>query len=162
MIAEDINEDGNLDLIGVGNSYSPEVVYGRYDAQIGFTFLGDGKGYFKSVNVAASGFFVNGDAKGMARVETPKGPMLVVTQNNDSVKTFTMKKSLKGSTIKVAKDESSAMVYLKGSRRKLDLGYGTTYLSQSSRSILINGQVDSLKIFRTKGELSRTVRFKHQ
>ncbi len=27
MLAEDINEDGNLDLIGVGNSYEPEVVY---------------------------------------------------------------------------------------------------------------------------------------
>jgi len=160
MLAEDINEDGNLDLVGVGNSYEPEVVYGRYDAQIGFTFLGDGKGNFNSLSSMESGFFVNGDAKGMARIETSKGSMIVVTQNNDSVKTFLMKRSVKGSIVKAGKDESSAVLYLKKSRkRKLDVGYGATYLSQSSRTILINGQVDSLKIFNSKEGLSRTVRF---
>jgi enediyne biosynthesis protein E4 len=160
MLAEDINEDGNLDLIGVGNSYSPEVVYGRYDAQIGFTFLGDGKGNFNYVNTTESGFFVNGDAKGLARIETSKGSMMVVTQNNDSVKTFILKKPLKGSSVKVAQNESSAILYLKGARkRKLDLSYGTTYLSQSSRTILINAQVDSLKVFRSNGNLPRTLHF---
>lgn len=160
LLAEDINADGNLDLIGVGNSFAPEIVYGRYDALRGLTLLGDGKGNFNSVDSGASGFFVDGDAKGLARIETPKGSRIIVTQNNDSLKSFAIENSLIRSRIKGKPHEVSAVLFLKGSqKRKLELSYGSGYLSQSSRSILINRQVDSVQLFDNKGKLSRQLIF---
>jgi hypothetical protein len=44
---------------------------------------GDGKGNFTAVDERASGFFVPGDARDIARVGTPRGAMYVVTRSND-------------------------------------------------------------------------------
>ena len=159
LLAEDINGDGNLDLLGVGNSYSQEIVYGRFDALKGITFLGDGKGNFNFVGSAASGFMVDGDAKGIARITTPKGSRIIVTQNNDSLKAFTMPASVGRSNIEPGPDDTHVTYFLKGSRqRKFELNYGSTYLSQSSRKILVNDAVDSIKIFNSHGKLSRAIR----
>ena len=158
LLAEDINGDGNLDLLGVGNSYSQEIVYGRFDALQGVTFLGDGKGNFRFIGSKTSGFFVDGDAKGIARIETAKGSQIIVTQNNDSLKSFMMKNPPVRSKVETEQGETYATVYLKGARqRKVELNYGSTYLSQSSRTVLINDAVDSIRIFDNKGKLSRTI-----
>ena len=62
------------------------------------------------------------------------------------------------SKIETEQGETYATVYLKGARqRKVELNYGSTYLSQSSRTVLINDAVDSIRIFDNKGKLSRTI-----
>ena len=62
---------------------------GYYDAGIGNYLQGDGSGNFKSIPVAKSGFFVNGDAKGLSRLMLGNGKQLfLVTQNRDSLKVF--------------------------------------------------------------------------
>jgi len=65
ILAEDINNDGNLDILAVGNSYAPEVISGRMDALNGVTLLGKGDGTFDFIQSGNSGFFVSGDAKGI-------------------------------------------------------------------------------------------------
>ncbi len=162
-LAEDINADGNLDLLGVGNSYAQEIVYGRYDALKGVTLLGDGKGNFNFVGSLTSGFFVDGDAKGIARIETDNGSKIIVTQNNDSLRSFMLNNSGSRSRVNILPTEEHGILFIKGGRtRKLELNYGSTYLSQSSRSILINDRVDSLKLFNSKGKLSRRLnQFRH-
>jgi enediyne biosynthesis protein E4 len=158
LLAEDINGDGNLDLLCVGNSYAPEIVYGRFDALQGVTFLGDGKGNFNFIGSNASGFLVDGDAKGIARVETPNASLIIVTQNNDSLRSFVTTSSIARSKIKPMKGETHAMIFLKNSpTRKLELNYGSSYLSQSSRTILVGASVDSVRIFNTSGKVSRTI-----
>ncbi len=42
MVSRDLNNDGHLDVLMVGNSYATEVHQGRYDAFIGQALLGDG------------------------------------------------------------------------------------------------------------------------
>ena len=86
--AEDVNADGNLDFMAVGNSYAPDVVSGRCDAFIGLVMLGDGKGAFQSLPVTRSGFFVNGDGKAIAQITAGGEFLTVVSQNNDSLKVF--------------------------------------------------------------------------
>jgi hypothetical protein len=51
MLAEDVNQDGFLDLVQVGNDYGNEVFIGRLDASVGWVFLGDGKGGFTFASV---------------------------------------------------------------------------------------------------------------
>ena len=89
-VITDLDEDGNLDILSVGNSYACEVLSGYYDAGIGNYLRGDGNGNFKSVPVTQSGFFVDGDAKAMAKLISNEGKeLLLVTQNRDSLKVFT-------------------------------------------------------------------------
>ena len=64
----DINNDGNLDFIGVGNNYAAEVETIRYDAGTGVVMLGDGTGGFKTVTNIKSGFFTNGDDKDLIQI----------------------------------------------------------------------------------------------
>jgi len=92
VLAEDVNQDGNLDFVAVGNSYAPEVVTGRCDAFTGLVMLGDGRGNFNPLPVGQSGFFASGDAKGIVQLKAANGTWLTaVTQNDDSVKVFRSK-----------------------------------------------------------------------
>jgi enediyne biosynthesis protein E4 len=70
FLAEDVDNDGNLDLLCVGNNFSNEVQFGRYDAQASFALLGDGKGGF-SWN--RHFFYLDGDVKSLARIKLLKG-----------------------------------------------------------------------------------------
>lgn len=86
----DYNNDGNEDILLVGNDFGNEVFIGRYDAFNGLLLKNDGKGNFKTIPTQESGFLVPGDSKSIATVKSNKEnyPYYVVTQNRDSVRVF--------------------------------------------------------------------------
>ncbi|MEM6843876.1 MAG: VCBS repeat-containing protein [Bacteroidota bacterium] len=88
IVSHDINSDGNTDIMMVGNSYATEVHQGRYDAFIGQVLLGDGTGNFTPLTLGESGFYVGSDAKDIAQLTGPNGPLWVVASNNDRLKVF--------------------------------------------------------------------------
>ena len=63
IVANDIDGDGNVDLIIAGNEYQTEASTGRYDASYGLVLRGNGKGNFTPVDIMKSGFIVDGDVK---------------------------------------------------------------------------------------------------
>lgn len=82
----DFNEDGNQDVLLIGNDYGNELFIGKYDAFHGLLLQGNGKGGFKSIPVAKSGFLVPGDAKRIVKVKSVLGKsVFVVGQNRDQV-----------------------------------------------------------------------------
>ncbi len=144
MAATDADGDGNLDILLVGNSYATEVFTGRYDAMAGLLLPGDGKGNFKPLSVAESGFFVESDAKALAKLHDAQGnPVTIVTSNRDELKMFAspIKTNGKANTIALQTGDSQAEVTLaNGKKRKVELHYGSGYLSQSARSLeLLSG-----------------------
>jgi len=80
----DINKDGNLDFIGVGNNYAAEVETIRYDAGTGAVLLGDGKGNFTHLKPHQSNFFVNTDDKDIVLIKNT----VIITSNNSKTKLF--------------------------------------------------------------------------
>ncbi|MFB6098208.1 MAG: FG-GAP repeat domain-containing protein, partial [Salinibacter sp.] len=138
MQTGDYNGDGHLDLLMVGNWYAPDRETGRADAFVGAFLRGDGTGHFTPVSYPKSGFLVGGDAKALATVSTGAGaPLLVATQNNDSLRVFTALRH-RGKAIQVRPLDRYAMITLDGgATRKVELYYGSTYLSQSSRTLRI-------------------------
>jgi hypothetical protein len=54
LVCADLDEDGNLDVLLTGNSFSTEVMAGRYDAGYGLCLLGDGKATSPRTRRAAS------------------------------------------------------------------------------------------------------------
>ena len=81
--------NGNLDALMIGNDYGMEPYSDRHYAFNGLYLRGDGKGNFKSVPLSKSGFFVSGDAKGLAILHTAENEdIFMATQNQDSIKVY--------------------------------------------------------------------------
>jgi len=152
MVADDINHDGNLDLVICGNDYGAEVGNGRDDAMNGLVLLGNGNGTFYSLLFPQSGFFVPGDAKGLAKLLIGKDQYaLAATQNRDFLKLFALAPAKK--IIRFNNDDAIAYIHLKtGKTRKMELYYGTSFLSQSSRFMMWDDTMQQVEIVNNKGE----------
>lgn len=89
IVADDIDNDGNTDLIIAGNEYQAAISTGRYDASYGLVLKGDGKGNFNPANIVKSGLIIDGDVKDMKMISIKnKGKLLLVAPNDSKLKTF--------------------------------------------------------------------------
>lgn len=152
MITEDFDQDGNLDVLITGNDYSSEVSVGRYDAFNGLLLKGKGNGTFEPLSLQKSGYSVLGDAKGLVRFINAQGKVLTATsQNRDILKFFEYALPVRTQTLGTF--ETTALLKLKnGKIRKEELGYGTSFLSQSSRTLLLTPDVISAEVIDSKGK----------
>src|SRR5690606_17383385 len=82
IVTDDINLDGNLDILMIGNDFGNEIFVGRMDALTGLVLLGDGKGNFEVIKSSESGFFVNGDAKALVKLYGADARELIVASKN--------------------------------------------------------------------------------
>lgn len=86
LVIEDVNEDGNMDIIAVGNNYASETTYGWHDASLGVCLMGDGKNQFVALTPAESGLFLNKDIRTIKSFETnAKQNYLLIGVNNDAL-----------------------------------------------------------------------------
>lgn len=147
MTTGDYDQDGYLDVLAVGNFYYPEVSIGRYDASIGLYLRGDGKGNFEPIKVTETGFFADGDAKGIAQIRSETGETLVLVSNNsDRMSVFKIEQPAK--IISAQYQDSYMIVTLKDGRAyKHEFYYGSTYLSHTSRSMILTEDVESVVIY---------------
>jgi hypothetical protein len=149
MVAKDVDQDGNLDLLMVGNDFGMEPFTGRHDAFMGLYMKGNGKGGFAPLSVAQSGLFVNGDGKGFATIQSAKGgDVFVATQNQDSLKVYRKAGNNPAKKyIKLKPDDFYAdITYKNNSRKRVEFYYGSTYLSQSSRSLPVDADITKITI----------------
>jgi hypothetical protein len=160
MQVQDIDDDGNADLVLVGNDYGMEPYSGRHDALNGLCLKGNGKGMFSSMSIAGSGFFVKGDGKGLATLHTAKdGDILIATQNQDSIKVYGKTMHGDASTkewITLLPGDFSAEIFFKnGAKKNLEFYYGSGYLSQSSRKIPVDKNIIKIIITDYNGNKRR-------
>ena len=87
-MAMDVNKDGNMDIVTVGNHYGVEVETTRYDAGYGTILVGDGNNNFKFLPAAKSGFYVPNDSRNMLSVEQGNTSLIIVANNNDELTLF--------------------------------------------------------------------------
>ncbi|MEP7109634.1 MAG: VCBS repeat-containing protein, partial [Ferruginibacter sp.] len=87
MLAEDIDGDGNLDLVIAGNQYGFEPETPRNDAGIGLYLKGDGKGNFEPVPSLQSGLIIGGEVRQLnsIRLGKNKAKGIIVAKNNDLI-----------------------------------------------------------------------------
>lgn len=156
MITKDVDQDGFLDVVGVGNSYSTEVTTGRYDALVGLYLRGNGRGEFVLKGLD-SGFFVDGDAKGIASLELNEKQLWLITQNNDSLKVFETVNNQDNQIKMISYKAHPLDVFVEvelisGKVYKHEFMYGSGYLSQSSRVISIPENVKSVYVIDFAGK----------
>jgi enediyne biosynthesis protein E4 len=152
IIPDDFDNDGFLDILLSGNSYSTEVISGRDDASIGLLLKGNGNGSFTPVSPLRTGFLSDQDSKGMAKLISSNQETLVLVGNNsDKLKAF--KAQGKNIHLKATPNDAYAIVSLKnGKTYKHEFRYGSTYLSNSSRSLKISPEVLSVDVFNFSGQ----------
>jgi len=89
IICDDVDGDGNMDLIMAGNEYQTDVMTGRYDASYGWFLKGSKDKNFQVVPPIRSGFIVDGDVKDMELFALPNHEkILLIAANNDSLRVF--------------------------------------------------------------------------
>ena len=82
----DLNDDGNLDVIAVGNAYDTKVELGWDDAINGLILLGDGKGGFTAAD--NKGFNTPFNAKALAVINVKGMPVFLVGNNHEKLQAF--------------------------------------------------------------------------
>tara|TARA_B100001175_G_scaffold249373_1_gene216439 strand:- start:40 stop:1725 length:1686 start_codon:yes stop_codon:yes gene_type:complete len=86
IISEDINLDGNKDIIMGGNQYRIKPEIGIHDASYVSTYLGDGRGNFKYLNNNNSGIFIRGQLRDIIKLKRKEEENFIFALNNDSLK----------------------------------------------------------------------------
>ena len=153
---DDYNNDGNIDAMLVGNDYGTEVSTGRYDAFDGLLLLGNGKNAMQPQTILQSGFFVPGDAKALVKLSGNHHQyLLAASQNRGELKLFENRKNNR--LLKLEPDDLFAILYYQnGQKRKEEFYYGSSFLSQSSRLMVIPKGTDRIEIHNAKS--GRTIK----
>lgn len=92
IIADDVDGDGNLDLVVGGNLYDAEPNTPRADAGNGLWMRGDGRGHFTPVPPTQSGLLAPLNVAGLALLKTPTGKAVIVANTGDSLQSFRIRK----------------------------------------------------------------------
>jgi hypothetical protein len=128
MQVMDVNQDGYLDIIYIGNNFGNEVAMGRYDAANGGVLLGSAKGFQYVPN---SGILVPGDAKALVGIQIGNELAYVALQNRGAMKVFKPINPMQKANIPFGKDFS---YQFKGHKQKIAWTFGASYLSQSNQA----------------------------
>jgi hypothetical protein len=151
MSVNDFDGDGNLDVVINGNDYGTEVSLGRYDALNGLLMKGDGKGNFIPQSILQSGIYIPGNGKALVSLRSGKEKLLLAaSQNKGALKVFELKTNQRLVPVDPF-EESAVLTYKNGKKQKREIGYGTSFLSQSGRFFMVDNHVVSLEIKNNKG-----------
>ena len=152
IVTDDINKDGNIDILLVGNSYANDGFVGRDDAGTGACLLGDGKGNFKIASNLETGFRADLDAKAMNTLLVGNEEFLIISNNNGPVENY---RFVQDSSIKFHKlqsmDAYAIITNHSGIQYKQEFYYGGSYLAQSSRYLKINPEMEKVEVFQFNG-----------
>ena len=152
IVAMDVNNDGNLDIVSHGNFYETEIETNTQDAGIGNVLLGTGDGHFTPLHARYSGFYSCLNAKALAVITlgTNKTPVLLSTNNNNKMEAFKLVSNQKSVALN-NNDAYAIITFTDGKKRRQELYTGSGYLSQNSKSVIVNDQVAEITVYDNKG-----------
>ncbi len=159
ILPMDIDQDQQLDILLVGNDFGMEVQQGKADVLNGLALVNNGEGGFTPVSLQESNFFVPGDGKSLVSLTLgDKGHVLVASQNNDSLRVFEPGQQSMGSFVKLKPGEVKAKIRFKdGQQRQQEFYWGSTFQSQSSRSVRLTKMVSEIQFYDQLGRETRKV-----
>lgn len=82
LVVEDINNDGNKDILAAGNFFDLLPQFCSIDASYGNLLLGNGKGGFIVATPQQSGISINGQIKQVLPLQVQNQPGFLLLQNN--------------------------------------------------------------------------------
>ncbi|HOY05368.1 MAG TPA: VCBS repeat-containing protein [Saprospiraceae bacterium] len=158
MLPYDVDHDGLLDLLMVGNDYGMELLQGRADAFCGLVLKNMGKNVFQPLDLEKSRFYVPYNARGLARLNLGgQDELILATQHGGPLKIFAPRMAA-GMAITLKTNEAKAVITLKnGAQRVQELYWGSTFMSQESRTVWMDGNVRDVSFFDRNNKQTRIV-----
>ncbi|MCE7057449.1 VCBS repeat-containing protein [Algoriphagus sp. AGSA1] len=155
LITEDVNGDGFLDVVLIGNDYGNEIFIGRLDAHVGLVLLGDGEGGFTPMSPQESGFVVPRDGKALVKLASAQGnQLLVASQNRGKLLAFQTKSFPNGRSMTVGQDVMAVILELEnGKKQRIETSLGAGFLSQSGREIKLPKGIKGIQLQDYKGTI---------
>lgn len=149
ILINDFDQDGNLDVLLSGNNYGTGVGVGRHNASKGILLNGNGKGEFKVISAMESGLRITGDSRGAIALKIKDRQAYFFGRNSDSLKAYMLEIQSNGNSfIDVLPNMAKANItYKDGTERLQEFYYGSSYLSQSSRTLLLNGNESKIVFY---------------
>lgn len=145
IVAQDMDGDGNVDIVIGQNFHGPQVETGRFDGGQGLFMRGDGTGSMHVVGPTESGVYVPEEARGLAVTDfdsdgrpdliftrTGAGPLSLINQSDSNSSMFSV---AFGESQALAVGARVSVLYEDGSRRVAELHEGSGYLSQSDSKL---------------------------
>ena len=153
MVVDDFNHDGNMDIALCANDYGTEVTNGQYDALNGLVLTGDGKGNFNPHTILQSGLFVPGDAKALIKLKGINNTyLLAASHNKGPLKVFKHKNANQKLIPLQPTDRNIFITLSNGKKRKHEVYFGGSFLSQSSPFICMDSTMKKIEIVNNKAE----------
>jgi len=136
MVVEDFDGDGNLDICLNTNDFGTIPSLGRYDALNGLMLKGNGQGDFVPLSIQQSGLFIPGNGRAFCMLAAAGGsPLFAASQNRGDLKLFRLKTGF--TLVPVPAKAVAAELLLSGNKkRKVEFPFGSSFLSQSSKTVL--------------------------
>jgi enediyne biosynthesis protein E4 len=91
IVVDDVDKDGNVDLVTAGNFYPINIQLGRYDASYGLILKGDGKGSFTPLPAVSSGFSMEGEIRALRKIRVDGKTIYLGIRNNNSIEALELK-----------------------------------------------------------------------
>ena len=88
ILAEDLNNDGYVDVVLGGNQYGFKPEFGIQAGGHGTVLINDKDGNFNSMAAKDSGFFVEGQVRDLQTIDINNNKHIIVALNNDNLKFF--------------------------------------------------------------------------
>jgi len=158
ILPYDIDQDGLLDIIMVGNDYGMELLQGRADAFYGLVLKNKGKNQFEALGLNESHFYVPNDARALTRMNLANGQeILLATQNKRILKAFTPKVQPSKTITLNVKEVKAEIIFKNGQKQTREFYWGNTFLSQEPRTITFYATMQEINLFDQKNNRTRTV-----
>ena len=154
----DVDNDGLMDILMVGNDYGMEVLQGRADAFYGLVLKNMGSNKFKSLTISDSHFYVPHDAKALSRINLANGKELIMaTQNRDSLILLSPNQAFLKS-IKLQPNEVKAQITFMNNEVQLrEFYWGSTFISQEPHSINWTKNMKKIVLFNQKNQITKKI-----
>lgn len=158
IVCEDLDLDGDPDIILTGNEYNTEVVTGRYDALMGLFLRNEGGLRFHPLSSEASGLQISGDQRAAVTLRKADGEMaLLVSTNGGAARAYALPRSGQKLLVFEPGEVSALLTYEGGQQQKIECHFGGGYLSQSTRSLRLSPQAKEMAFYDRNGKPTRTL-----
>ncbi len=150
ILIQDFDTDGFLDILLSGNDFGTEVGVGRYDALKGVFLKGNGNGDFKAVSSSKSGLSINKNSRGAAEIEIDGKLTYLFGNNKDSLKGYVIDRTTTQNIRQLdipQKTVKARIMNKDGTERIQEFYFGSSYLSQSKRTLVINGREEKIILY---------------
>ena len=91
LLADDLNNDKQNDLLAGGNFYGVIPYEGRYDASFGSVLINNGQGNWQQSLPVKNGFLLRGEVRDIKKLKTKNGYIYAVARNNAGIQFFRRK-----------------------------------------------------------------------